>query len=442
MSEDTASQTWGIKYSAGPDAVPGLVLVFSGSQPQLSAMPVRSEPLLLGRDDVLGLTLDDGCLSRRHAQVSFEGSRFRIRDLDSRNGTFVDGHRLRGELETTSALLRIGDTLLLLSDDVRPFERATIGREEGVIVGPTTRPIWQAIASAAESGDCLHISGETGSGKELAARHFHRVSGRGARPFSSVSCATIPSSLAERVLFGARKGAYADVDSDGYVQGAEGGTLFLDDVADLDLAVQAKLLRTLEERQVLAVGATTPSAVDVRVCSATLHDLPAEVRRGSFREDLYRRIGLPAITVPPVRARREEVPWLLQAIVGRTLTQPRLHASLVEAVLLRPWPGNVSELETRIAEAARIAHAQGETQLRAMHLSPAAGLLADGLSGATSAPPSSGAAEPLTRARIERALAETGGNVTAAAVALGLHRTQLRRLLVRLKIPRSESADR
>src|SRR5450755_443764 len=98
MSEETASQTWGKIRSHGPDAVPGLVLVFSGTQPQLAAMAVRSEPLLLGRDDVLGVTLDDTCLSRRHAEVSFDGARFRIRDLDSRNGTFVDGHRLRGEL--------------------------------------------------------------------------------------------------------------------------------------------------------------------------------------------------------------------------------------------------------------------------------------------------------------------------------------------------------
>ena len=444
MSEDTASQTWGMRHIARPDAVPGLVLVFSGAQPQLAARAVRSEPLLLGRDDVLGLTLDDSCLSRRHAQVSYDGSRFRIRDLDSRNGTFVDGHRLRGELESASALLRVGDTLLLLCADIRPFEHATIAREDGVIVGPTLRPVWKAIASAAQSGDCLHVSGEVGSGKELAARHFHRASGRGSGPFSAVNCATIPSSLAERIIFGARKGPSSDADSDGYIEAADGGTLFLDEVADLDLSVQAKLFRTLEERQVLAIGATRPSLVDVRVCSATHRDLLGEVRRGAFREDLYLRIGRPVVTVPPVRARREEVPWLLQAIVGRAPTQPRLHASLVEAVLLRPWPGNVRELEKRIAEAARAAHAQGESQLRAMHLAPTAGLLTDGLPPTTSAPPPSshGAGEPLTRERIERALADTGGNVTAAAVALGLHRTQLRRLLVRLKIPRTESADR
>ena len=444
MSEDTASQTWGMRHLARPDAVPGLVLVFSGAQPQLAARAVGTEPLLLGRDDVLGLTLDDSCLSRRHAQVSFDGSRFRIRDLDSRNGTFVDGHRLRGELESARALLRVGDTLLLLCDDIRPFEHATIARDDGVIVGPTLRPIWRAITSAAESGDCLHIAGEIGSGKELAARHFHRASGRGAGPFSAVNCATIPSSLAERIIFGARKGPYSDADSDGYVQAADGGTLFLDEVADLDLSVQAKLLRTLQERQVLAIGATQPSVVDVRVCSATHCDLPSEVRRGAFREDLYARIGRPVVTVPPIRERREEVPWLLQAIAGRAPTHPRLHASLVEAVLLRPWPGNVRELEKRIAETARVAQAQGESQLRAMHLASGAGMLTEGPPAATSAPPPSSHApsEPMTRERIERALEQTGGNVTAAAVTLGLHRTQLRRILARMKIARTESTDR
>jgi DNA-binding NtrC family response regulator len=444
MSEDTASQTWGMKHIARPDAVPGLVLVFSGEKPHLAARAVRSEPLLLGRDDVLGLTLDDTCLSRRHAHVSHEGSRFRIRDLDSRNGTFVDGHRLRGELESGGALLRIGDTILLLSDDIRPYQHATITRDDGVIVGPTLSPVWQAIARAAAGGDCLHVVGEGGSGKELAARHFHRASGRAARPFSAVNCATIPSSLADRIVFGARKGPYSDADSDGYVQAAEGGTLFLDEIAELDLAVQAKLVRTLEERRVFAVGALTATAVDVRVCSATDCDLGGEVRRGAFREDLYHRIGRPVVTVPPLRERREEVPWLLQAIAGRVPTQPRLHASLVEAVLLRPWPGNVRELEKRIGEAARAAAAQGESQLRALHLSPSAGMLTDGVSPATSAPPPSSHATsaPMTRERIERALEETGGNVTAAAIALGLHRTQLRRLLARMKISRTESAGR
>jgi DNA-binding NtrC family response regulator len=446
MSEDTASQTWGVRHVARPDAVPGLVLVFSGEKPHLAARALHAEPLLLGRDDVLGLTLDDSCLSRRHAQVSLDGSRFRIRDLDSRNGTFVDGHRLRGELESANAVLRIGDTVLLLCADIRPYEHGTIARDDGVIVGPSLLPVWQAIAKAAKEGDCLHVRGEAGAGKELAARHFHRASGREGRPFAAVNCATIPSSLADRVVFGARKGPYSDADSDGYVQAAEGGTLFLDEVADLDLAIQAKLFRTLEERKVFAVGATMPSAVDLRVCSATSSDLEGEVRRGAFREDLYRRIGRPVVTVPPLRERREEVPWLLQAIVGRTPTQPRLHASLVEAVILRPWPGNVRELEKRIGAAARAAAAQGERHLRALHLSPSAGMLTEGGASATSAPPSphdgTRADAPMTRERIERALEETGGNVTAAAIALGLHRTQLRRLLARMKISRTESAGR
>ena len=348
---------------------------------------------------------------------------------------------------------------LLLCPNIRPFAGAAIERAADIIVGPTLGPVWQAIAGAAKAGDCLHICGESGTGKELAARHLHRSSGRLSRPFTAVNCATIPPPLAERLLFGARKGAYsgADADADGYVQTAQGGTLFLDEVADLDLPVQAKLLRMLEERQILPLGATKVVAVDVRVCSATHRDLAAEVARGRFRDDLYYRLGL-LHRGPALRERREEIPWLMQSMAGQDADPLRLHASVVEETLLRPWPGNVRELGKRMAEAARTARAQGETSIRAIHLSPLAGRLnAPAPASAGSAASSAGSASsassgsrmpdtpsrildaPLSRPQVERALADAGGNVTATAVALGLHRTQLRRLMVQLGIRRPKS---
>ncbi|MGO8994945.1 MAG: sigma 54-interacting transcriptional regulator [Polyangiaceae bacterium] len=447
MPDETDSQSWETEAAAAPEPVPGVVLVFSGVQSHFAAAPVRSQPLLLGRDGVLGLALGDTCLSRRHAEVSFEGGRFRVRDLDSRNGTFLDGERVRGERTATEGVLRVGDTMLLLRRDVRLFLGGTVERVDDVVIGPTLRPIWRALSDAATQGGCVHIRGETGTGKELAARHFHFASGRGKRPFVDVNCATIPHALAERLLFGARKGAYsgAEADAEGYFQAANGGTLFLDEVADLDLAVQAKLLRVLEQRQILPLGATKPIAVDVRLCSAAHRDLAEEVARGRFRDDLYYRLALPAVVIPPLRERYEDVPWLMQAIAARTPGELSCHASVVEAVLLRPWPGNARELEKRIVEAAATAHAQGDRQIRASHLAPSAGR-ANQVSErpAASAPAAVRGAlttdapePPLSRDAIERALAETGGNISAAAVALGLHRTELRRLMVRLKIRRT-----
>jgi transcriptional regulator with GAF, ATPase, and Fis domain len=198
----------------------------------------------------------------------------------------------------------------------------------------------------------------------------------------------------------------------------------------------------LEERQILPLGATKVVAVDVRICSATHRDLAAEVARGRFRDDLYYRLGLPSISVPPLRQRREEIPWLMQSMVGQETDPLRLHASVVEETLLRPWPGNVRELGKRMAEAARTARAQGETSIRAIHLSPLAGRLnaPAPASGANASRPPDASSRmpdaPLSRPEIERALADAAGNVTATAVALGLHRTQLRRLMVQLGIRR------
>jgi transcriptional regulator with PAS, ATPase and Fis domain len=160
--------------------------------------------------------------------------------------------------------------------------------------------IYAAIADAARDSRTLLVVGPTGAGKELAARHFHRAGPRPQGPFVAVNCATIPAGLAERVLFGAVRGAYSGADSnaDGYVHAADGGVLFLDELGELELTVQAKLLRFLETREVYAVGATRPRTVDVRVCSATHRDLRAMAGRREFREDLYFRLGRPQVALP------------------------------------------------------------------------------------------------------------------------------------------------
>jgi transcriptional regulator with PAS, ATPase and Fis domain len=247
----------------------------------------------------------------------------------------------------------------------------------------------------------------------------------------AINCATIPAALAERMLFGARRGAYsgADSDADGYVQSADGGTLFLDEIADLDPTIQAKLLRVIETREVLPLGATKPRRISFGLVTATHRSLREAVAKQRLREDLFYRIGRPEVTLPLLHERPEEIPWLLAETARGVRSDLALHAQFVEACLLRPWPGNVREL---IAEARRSAHeavAAGATLVEERFLDAHAGRPVD----ARADPDGIAAAgAPLSNdAEIEAALRDEGGNVTAAARRLGVHRNQLRRWIAR-----------
>jgi transcriptional regulator with PAS, ATPase and Fis domain len=426
-NDATFDQTWS---SAGDgDAKPGpprpgLVALFSGRRPMLEAFALEKRPLVLGRDPGADVTVADRCMSRHHVEVSFADDQFVVRDLDSHNGTFVDGTPARGPLAPQARFLRAGDTVFLLSRDIRRFMDATVELRGEVVIGPTLAERWREIAHAAQTGaDTLHLHGETGSGKELAARLFHDRGQSSRGPFVAVNCASLPPQLAERLLFGARRGAYsgADADVEGLIQAAHGGTLFLDEVAELPPELQAKLLRVLQSKEVLPLGGTRPVRVEVRVCSAALSDLRADVASGRFREDLYFRIGRPAVELPALRERPEDIAWLASEALRRVHPDLMLHATLVEAAVLRAWPGNVRELVREIAEAGRKAWAQRQKIVKASHLFAEAGMALR-----TGAVPERGA---LDAGQVEQALRREHGNVTAAARTLGLHRNQLRRWL-------------
>ena len=407
--------------------MPGLLLVWSSGRAALTPLPLGKEPLVLGRGKVGEVEIDDACMSRRHAEVSCAGGVWAVRDLDSRNGSALDGRPLHGEQKTAKArLLRTGDTLLLLCADLREYTGADVERREGVVVGPTLRRAWNEIDDIARTCEVLHIRGETGSGKELAARRFHAQGPRPTGPFIAVNCASVPVNLAERLLFGAKRGAYsgATEDSDGYIQAADGGTLFLDEVAELDQAVQAKLLRVLESHEVMQLGASKSRRVNLRLCSATHGQLRDRVDQGGFRQDLFFRMGRPDVRLPALRERAEDIPWLIEELVARPL---RAHVSLVEAALGRPWPGNLRELALEVREAARAAAAKGSEQVEADHLDARAGSTKEAQAEEPAAP-------QLDRAAVEAALARHDGNVSQTARALGLHRNQLRRLIERYGI--------
>ncbi|MCA9695422.1 MAG: sigma 54-interacting transcriptional regulator [Myxococcales bacterium] len=420
----------------GRDAIPGLALIFAGGQPTAAVIPFVDGAVELGREHPAFAAHPDPRISRRHVTVRFDGRRFVATDLGSRNGAAVDGEPLPSNTpRELSRVLRIGDSLLLPRADLGPLQSLGVRVVDGRIEGPATQAALQAVAHAARLGATLHITGESGAGKEGLARAFHDAGPGSTGNFEAVNCATIPEGVAERLLFGTRRGAYsgADAHADGYVQAADGGTLFLDEVAELSLAVQAKLLRVLETREVLPLGAARPHKVDLRFCSATHRDLRAQVAAGRLREDLFFRIATPQVKAPPLRDRPEEIPWLLRTAIAGTAKELATHVSLVETCLLRAWPGNVRELLAEARSAAQAAVAAGSSRVEARHLSERAGSVfapPPAPQPEPSARPTTATAPP-TRARLVAALKRCQGNVSAAARELGVHRTQLRRWLER-----------
>lgn len=333
------------------------------------------------------------------------------------------------------------------------------------------RHVKQRILKIAHSMAPVLVCGESGTGKELVAQALHASSQRAAGPLIAVNCGAIPENLLEAEFFGARKGSYtgATQDRPGYFQAAQGGTLFLDEIGDLPLAMQTKLLRAIQERSVRPIGSTQEENVDVRIISATHHDLAQEVQSGRFRQDLYYRLNVIEIDIPPLRERREDLPALCAALLERIahesgLTTPALTPALTPAALAaiatHPLKGNVRELENLLHRA--VALSDGET----LHIESTTS--AQGSSAASSVPrvltttsaPAS-PRQPLTDADLPhdlphdlqawldqqerdilvRALHASGFNRTATAVRLGISLRQIRYRIARLNIAVPQDTD-
>jgi DNA-binding NtrC family response regulator len=400
---------------------PGVVMVFSTGRAQVKPVALPPRGVELGRDL---LEVDDERVSRKHAHVAYRDGRWHVRDLGSRNASWLAGRELR-EAEQTAvgdAILRIGQTVLLLVEDARAFDRhltASAGDEPWI--GPRTRTLMADVDRAARDADTLLITGPSGSGKEHVAERYHTASARKGR-FVSVNCAAIPEGLAERVLFGAKRGVYtgADADTDGYFGAADGGTIFLDELAELSPMVQAKLLRVIETHEVDPLGATRTRPIDVRIVTATHQNVRAMVAAGEFRQDLYYRLSTPSVRVPSLAERPEDVPILMERACRKIDPSLTLSATLVADACERPWPGNIRELLKSTAVAAAAARDAKSAEVTLAHLDPHAGR-----------PLATSRREPteLSPPELERALSDNAGNIAATARALGLHRTQLYRLL-------------
>ena len=289
------------------------------------------------------------------------------------------------------------------------------------------------------------IQGETGTGKELVARAIHAVSPRGRGPFLAVNCAAMPETLLESQLFGHRRGSFTGADRDrvGLFEAATGGTVLLDEIGEMPLAMQAKLLRVLQEGEITPIGDTKPRPVDVRVVSATNRDLSAEVADRRFREDLFYRLASFPIVLPPLRERREDIPVLVERFAAQAAHAHRKRIDGITAAALGclrrfDWPGNVRELQNEVQRAVVLAE-HGEAVAIA-HLSPRLTGVAEPRAGdadtAEPGVPDMPVGVQLREARaafearhIADVLRQQGGNVSRAAGVLGLSRMQLHRKL-------------
>jgi DNA-binding NtrC family response regulator len=355
----------------------------------------------------------------------------------------------RGTMETVMAATRNGAFDYL----AKPFEldtllqavkRAIDSREPGdddleqeelpesEMIGSSGRmvEIYKTVSKVAPTDATVVIEGETGTGKELIARMIHRFSNRAAHPFVPVDCSGIPAALLESELFGAMKGAFTGADRDrvGVFESANRGTVFLDEIGDIDGAFQVKLLRFLQEREIRPVGSPREKKVDVRVLAATNRDLQKLVEEGRFRQDLWFRLNVVRLELPPLRERRNDVPLLAHFFVGKYNARYGRDVKLTESGLKAlkdfTWPGNVRQLQHLIE--------------RLTILAPNDRVDAESVQDAISAmEPKDGGGETLAETeadQIRRVLAATGGNKSRAAAILGIERKTLYRKLERMKI--------
>ena len=305
------------------------------------------------------LPLNDPMVSRFHCELRVELASSQIVDLGSKNGTAVDGVRVRDADLKNGCLIKVGQTVLRFQLGSATQAKSLSPRIQfGLLVGHSTpmRALFDMLERAAQSDATILLEGETGTGKGITAESIHEASPRKDKPFCVVDCASLPSHLLESELFGHERGAFTGAVSrrKGAFEIADTGTIFLDEIGELPLDLQPKLLRALEERQIRRVGGNTLQSIDVRVIAATNRDLRREVNEGRFRSDLYYRLALIRVKVPALREHLEDIPLLVERLlalshnpapeVAAALRSPEFIATLQRA----PWPGNVRELRNHL----------------------------------------------------------------------------------------------
>ncbi|HRI67606.1 MAG TPA: sigma 54-interacting transcriptional regulator [Polyangium sp.] len=348
---------------------------------------IGTEPVIIGRNTQCQVVLDDAKISAVHAEFVATEHGVRVRDLGSRNGIFAGGVRITEVFLLAACKLRLGETEI-------SFEPA---RPEKIVVpsisafGPLVaqsagmRAIFEKISKVAPTDLTVLITGETGTGKEVVAQAIHLASPRAKKPFVVVDCGSIPQSLAEATLFGHERGAFTgaiDKRISPFLE-ADGGTIFLDELGELPIEVQPKLLRAVAERRIKSVGGSSYREVDVRVLAATRRDLVRAVNSGNFRSDLYFRVAQVRVELPALRHRLEDIPVLVRRMLkdaGDEGSFDRVSNTTLERLMRHDWPGNVRELKNAVAVAFALsseteeldiaAHLGALTEMHEPHFTP------------------------------------------------------------------------
>ncbi len=411
-----------------------------------SKLEIGPEITVIGRNEACDLVLDDKRVSAVHVELVATERGVRVRDLGSRNGTFLGDTRLGEVYLLKPTTITVGESLLSFSPTTPETVDIPDVASFGPLVGSSAgmRAVFERCRKAAPTELTVLILGETGCGKELVAQAIHQASNRANKPFVVVDCGAIPPSLAESALFGHERGSFTgavDKRISPFAE-ADGGTIFLDELGELPVDVQPKLLRALAEQRIKSVGSNNYRPVNVRVIAATRRDLVREVNAGTFRSDLYFRVAQLRVELPPLRERLEDIPNLVRKMMidlGDKDAYGRITNDSLERLMRHDWPGNVRELRNVVSVALAFGK-EGPLDL-AQHLAPM-------ISGSSDSTPTRGRtfqdAKRDVLARFEREyftalFAECNGNVSEIGRRAAMERAHVRGYLRRHGIgdPRS-----
>ncbi|MDI7267972.1 MAG: sigma 54-interacting transcriptional regulator [Myxococcota bacterium] len=367
--DETASRVAVPELGVGLGSTAWLAVIHQDAV-QMTPLP-RGARLVLGRDAHAEIRIADERLSRQHVVFQRTDDRLFLSDLDSKNGTFVNGRRVKGkrelrhgdEVQAAGAMIHV--VLIAPLDAAPPPSPPADGTDESgeiVVMEPCMVQIHELCSRIARAFTSVLVLGETGVGKEVVARNIHRSSPHRDGPFVAINCSAIPETVAETELFGCEKGAFTGAGERriGYVEAAHHGTLFLDEVTDLPPAVQAKLLRVLDTRRLARLGSTREVEVDVRFVCATNRDVEERLARGLLRHDFYFRLSQFIVFVPPLRARPSEIPPLVVSFARRMAERigrpvPQFAPEALRYLVGRPWPGNIRALRNVVERAVVVA---------------------------------------------------------------------------------------
>jgi DNA-binding NtrC family response regulator len=330
----------------------------------------------IGKRETNDLIIVDKTVSRNHIEIEYAADSFLLRDLDSTNGTFLNGSRVKEAYLTPGDQIKVGNTTIeFVAFDEKVKIEPSEKEEFGQMVGKSRkmRQIFSILEKISPTNATVIIEGETGTGKDLVARAVHDASHRKDKPFVVFDCSSVAPNLIESELFGHEKGAFTGAikSRQGAFEAANGGTIFLDEIGELTGDLQPKLLRALEQREIKRVGSNVPIKIDVRVICATNKNLRREVDEERFREDLYYRLSVVKVSLPPLRDRTEDIPLITERIltVGHfnkkqdgSLIVTKVEDDALKSLSRYQWPGNVRELSNLIQRAVSFADGSSITK--------------------------------------------------------------------------------